>query len=176
MPFAWGSIVPALSKKGQNGFQGVSGILTSSFVSLLSRLVLGGVFLVAGVLKALNPGGLASSIRSYELGLPEWFVTLSAHGLPYLEILLGLYLVAGLFTKISAWVTSGLVLLFTCALLQGALRGLEIDCGCFGPSAGASNLWLDALRDIGLLALGLLIALAPTGRFSVDALIRSGRS
>lgn len=114
----------------------------------------------------------------YGLGLPEWFVSLLAYSLPYLEIILGLYLLAGLFTKYSAWATNGLMLLFIVALAQGAARGLEIDCGCFGAVAGneAGSLWLDALRDVGLLALGLHIALAPTGRFSVDALLRRGSS
>ena len=86
-------------------------------------------------------------------------------------------MLAGLFTKISAWATNGLTLLFLLALLQGVVRGLEIDCGCFGSSAGeTSNLWLAAARDVGLLALGLHVALAPLGRFSVDALLRRGRS
>ena len=109
--------------------------------------------------------------------MPEWFVSLSAHALPYLELLLGLYLLVGLFTRVSAWATNVLTLLFLLALLQGALRGLEIDCGCFGSSAGeTSNLWLATARDLGLLALGLHIALAPLGRFSVDALLRRDRS
>ena len=151
----------------------MSGFLSSSPASLVSRVLLGGVFLVAGATKIPNP----ASIRSYELPLPEWFVSLSSHALPYLEVMLGLYLLAGLFTKVSAWATNGLVILFLLALLQGALRGLEIDCGCFGTSADgeAGNLWLAAARDVGLLALGLHVALAPTGRFSVDALLRRGR-
>ncbi len=146
--------------------------LLGSHATLVSRVVLGGVFLVAGVTKAFDPGGLASSIRTYELGLPEWFVTFSAVSLPYLEIMLGLYLISGLFTKPSAWATNALMLVFTVALVQGALRGLQIDCGCFGSSAGEANLWLDALRDVGLILLGLHVALSPIGRFSVDALIR----
>ena len=138
----------------------------------MARRVLGGVFLVAGGTKVFDPGGLAASIRTYELGLPEWFVTVSAYALPYLEVMLGLYLIVGLFTRASAWATNALMLLFTVALVQGALRGLQIDCGCFGSSAEQSNLWLDALRDVGLLALGLHVALFPIGRFSVDALLR----
>ena len=59
-------------------------------------------------------------------------MTFSAYSLPYLEIMVGAYLMAGLFTKISAWATAGLMAVFTLALLQGAIRGLEIDCGCFG--------------------------------------------
>lgn len=172
-------MVSALENKGQDGFRGLRRVLTSAYATLISRLVLGGVFMVAGATKALNPGELAASIRTYELGIPEWFVTLSAYALPYLEILLGFYLLIGLFTKLSAWTTNFLMTVFVLALLQGALRGLEIDCGCFGTTAGGSepgNLWLDAARDVGLLALGLHIALAPPGRFSVDDLLRRNRA
>jgi putative oxidoreductase len=162
--------------KGQKRFSAVGTLLSSPYATLASRLVLGGVFLFAGVAKVFDPGSLAASIRTYELGLPEWFVSLSAHALPYLEVMLGLYLLAGLFTRTSAWATSVLTALFFLALLQGAARGLEIDCGCFGSSAGeTSNLWLAAARDLGLLALGLHLVLAPRGRFSVDALLRRGR-
>lgn len=164
--------------KGQNDSSTLSNLLANSYATLISRLILGGVFLFAGISKALDPGALASSIRSYGLGLPEWFVSLSAYSLPYLEIILGLYLLVGLFTKSSAWATNGLMLLFIVALAQEAARGLEIDCGCFGAVAGneAGSLWLDALRDVGLLALGLHIALTPTGRLSVDDLLRRGSS
>lgn len=172
-------MVTALKKKDQEKSRPVLGLLANSYATLVSRLILGVVFLISGVLKAIDRGGLASSIRTYELNLPEWFVTLSAYALPYLEILLGLYLLVGLFTKVSAWTTSTLVILFIAALTQGALRGLQIDCGCFGSEAGGGepgSLWLDALRDIGFLALGLHIALAPTGRFSVDALLRRDKT
>jgi putative oxidoreductase len=177
MPLACGTIT-VLMEKGQSRFSAVDGFLSSPYATLASRVVLGGVFLVAGATKIANPGSLAAAIRSYELPLPEWFVSLSTHALPYLEVLLGLYLLAGLFTKISAWTTNGLMVLFLLALLQGAVRGLEIDCGCFGPSADGetSNLWLAAARDVGLLVLGLHAALAPVGRFSVDALLRRDRS
>jgi putative oxidoreductase len=163
-------------RKGQSWYSAAWGLLRGSYATLVSRLVLGGVFLVAGATKIPDPGGLAASIRSYELSLPEWIVSLSAHALPYLEVMLGLYLLAGLFTKVFAWATTGLTALFLLALLQGALRGLEIDCGCFGSSAGeTSSLWLAVARDVGLLLLGLHLALAPVGSFSVDALLRRGR-
>ncbi len=159
-------------KKGQSEDSAAWGFLTGSLATLLSRLVLGCVFLIAGAAKIADPGGLAASIRSYELSLPEWLISLSAHALPYLEVMLGLYLLAGLFTKAAAWATTGLTVLFFLALLQGMLRGLQIDCGCFGSSAGESgNLWVAAARDVGLLALGLHVALAPVGNFSVDALL-----
>lgn len=167
-------MVAAVKEKGRQGISTVRGFLTGPYASLIPRIILGGVFLIAGVIKALDPGALAAAIRSYELYLPEWFISLSAYSLPYLEVLLGFYLLIGLFTRVSAWATNALVVLFLLALVQGALRGLNIDCGCFGPSAGGEpgSPWLDAARDVGLLALGLHLALAPVGRFSVDARLR----
>jgi putative oxidoreductase len=160
-------MVSAVTDRSKRQVSSATGVFVSSYATLASRIVLGGVFLVAGATKIADPGGLAASIRSYELPLPEWFVSASAYSLPYLEVLLGL------FTKVSAWATNGLIVLFTLALAQGALRGLEIDCGCFGSSAGGeSNLWLDAARDVGLLALGIHIALAPPSRYSIDARLR----
>jgi putative oxidoreductase len=152
----------------------VRSLLRHPYLSLVSRVVLGGVFLYAGAAKVFDPGGLASSIRAYGLSLPEWFVTLSAHLLPLVEILLGLYLIVGLFTRTAAWVASFLTLLFIVVLVQGALRGLEIDCGCFGssPGGGASSLWVDVLRDLGFLVLGIQLAFASPGRFSADAWLR----
>ncbi len=133
-------------------------ILTNPYVSLASRLILGGVLLYAGVSKVFDPGALAASIRSYELPLPEGFVTLWAHALPLLEILLGLYLLIGLFSVV---------------LIQGAVRGLEVDCGCFGSTTTttgeASSLWVDVMRDLGLLALALQLVYAAPGKFSLDA-------
>lgn len=168
----------AEQEKGRRKYRAVCGVLFSPYLSLVSRLVLGGVFLYAGASKVFDPGGLAASIRSYGLGLPEWVVTLSAYALPPFEVLLGLYLLVGLFTKASAWVTNGMMILFIVALAQGTLRGLEIDCGCFGSASGdeASSLWVDLARDLGLLTLGLQLAFAPPGKFSLDARLRRNRT
>jgi putative oxidoreductase len=164
----------AAREKGGGRRSAVRGLLASAYLSFISRLVLGGVFLYAGASKVLDPGGLAVSIRSYGLGLPEWFVTFSAYSLPLIEVLLGIYLLVGLFTRASAWAVNILLVVFLAALVQGALRGLEIDCGCFGSGFGdeASSLWVDVLRDLGLLVLGLQLAFASPGRFSVDTRLR----
>src|ERR687898_1815821 len=95
--------ITVLMDKGQKRVPAVSKALSSSYATLVSRVLLGGVFLFAGATKIPAPGSLAAAIRSYELGLPEWLVSLSAPAPPYLEGLLGLYLLAGLFTKNPAW-------------------------------------------------------------------------
>lgn len=167
---------PATAATGGTGeAPKISAFLRSPYVSLVSRLILGGVFLYAGASKVLEPGALAASVRSYELGLPEWFVTFSAHALPLAEVLLGLYLMVGLFPRASAWAANVLLLVFVAAILQGALRGLQIDCGCFGAGSGdPGNPWSALARDLGLLVLGAQIAFAGAGAFGMDAKIRRG--
>ena len=113
MPCACGTITAPMEKGQETRFSAARGLLAAPYATLVSRLVLGGVFVVAGATKIPDPGGLAASIRSYGLPLPEWFVSLSAYALPYLEVMLGLYLLAGLFTRTSAWATTGLMAMFT---------------------------------------------------------------
>jgi len=153
-------------EKGRRKYRAVRDVLFSPYLSLVSRLVLGGVFLYAGASKVFDPGGACGL---YTL-LRARFARVVRHPLglraaPF-EVLLGLYLLVGLFTRASAWTTNGMMILFIVALAQGALRGLEIDCGCFGSASGAeaSSLWVDLVRDLGLLALGLQIAFAPPGK------------
>ncbi len=113
MPCACGTITAPMEKGQETRFSAARGLLAAPYATLISRAVLGGVFVVAGATKIPDPGGLAASIRSYGLPLPEWFVSLSAYALPYLEVMLGLYLLAGLFTRASAWATTGLMAMFT---------------------------------------------------------------
>ena len=61
--------------------------------------------------------------------MPERFVIPSAYALPPCEMLLGLCLLVGLLTRASARAANRLMILFLAALMQGVLRGLEIDCG-----------------------------------------------
>ncbi|AHY45317.1 putative membrane protein [Rubrobacter radiotolerans] len=155
---------------------GLRQLLSNSYATLVSRLVLGGVLVASGATKIPDPGAFAAAIRSYGLNLPEGFVSFSAYALPYAEVFIGLYLIAGLFSRPAAWASNALMVVFLFALFQGAVRGLEINCGCFGTGQEASNPWLAILRDLGLLALGLHVALLGAGRFSVDALLSRGRA
>src|SRR4051812_31900775 len=110
-------------------------ILGHPYLTLVSRLVLGGIFFLAGLAKLGVPAALTASINSYGMPLPDWFVQALALGLPTVEIIAGLWLLVGLFTRLAAVVSGGLLLVFLIALIQATLRGLSPDCGCFaGPS------------------------------------------
>src|ERR1700712_4820259 len=100
-------------------------------VGTVLRLGLAAVFLVSGTLKALDPDTTYVAVRAYDV-LPKARVTVVAGVLPWLEIVLGLLLLAGVATRQVAVVSAALLLVFVAGVTQAWARGLSIDCGCFG--------------------------------------------
>lgn len=98
---------------------------------LVLRLALGGVFLFAGTTKAINPQAFADSIATFKM-LPPQLINIVALGLPPFEILLGLMLVSGWKARAASLAVAGLSIVFGVALGQALIRGLVVDCGCFG--------------------------------------------
>ena len=131
-------------------------------IGTVVRLGLAAVFLVSGVLKALDPDTTYVAVRAYDV-LPKAGVALVAGVLPWFEIVLGLLLLAGIATRRVAVVSAGILLLFVAGVTQAWARGLSIDCGCFGGGGAVApedtSYGLEILRDTGfLLMAGWLIA------------------
>ena len=150
-------------------------ILLWDLVGLLVRLGLAAVWLVSGFEKASDPRETIVAVRSYEL-LPESLVSTVAATLPYLEISLGVLLVLGFATRLAAALSAVLLLVFIGGVISAAVRGLSIDCGCFGGggqvSPGATTYTLEILRDIGFLALAGYLIWRPDTPLSVDRFVR----
>jgi uncharacterized membrane protein YphA (DoxX/SURF4 family) len=158
------------------------------WLTLGARLAVGAIFVLAGVTKLVNPGTFSATLLAYDV-LPIGLIRPVALILPWIEVVTGLYLLIGLFTRAAAWVAIGLLAIFVLAIGQALLRGLSLeDCGCFGSITsalpalqyvlGGSSLGpLDVLRDAVYAALALLVALGPSTPLSVDGwLTRAGRS
>ncbi len=128
----------------------------ASWSYLLARLALAGVFIAAGASKLGQVQDFAVVISGYGLA-PQWALTPLAVGLPVLEIVAGLALIADL--KGSLAVLTGLTLMFMAVLWHGVSMGLNIDCGCYAPgdpeAEAYHGLEQALLRDAGLLALAL---------------------
>ncbi len=141
------------------------------WVGSIVRLVVGAVWIVAGAIKLPDPAESVRAVRAYEL-LPEKIVPTVGHGLPFLEIAIGLLLVTGLGTRIAASVSAVLFVLFIIGIGSAWARGLQIDCGCFGgggfdADATSKYPW-EIARDVGLLAGSLLLVWWPHTRLSLD--------
>ncbi|MGR6962882.1 MauE/DoxX family redox-associated membrane protein [Geodermatophilus sp. URMC 61] len=134
------------------------------------RVVLGGVWVVAGLLKLPDPAAAERAVRAYQLA-PEALVPVLAFGLPVLEIAIGVLLLAGVFVRPAAAVSALLLAGFTAAVASAWARGLTIDCGCFGGGghvdADQTAYLSEILRDVVLLAASVLLALRPRTRLAL---------
>ena len=141
------------------------------WLTLLARLILGVVLLVAGALKVPNLPKSAMAVRAYEM-LPIPIANFLGYTLPWIEIGLGLLLIVGVTVKISGALGALTMLAFIIAITQAWARGLSIDCGCFGGGGTIdpedTKYLSEIIRDIGLMGLGIFLYLYPKGRFAIE--------
>ena len=117
---------------------------------------MGALFVWASWEKILYPARLAEDVANYAI-LPPLLVNLWSLFLPWLEMIGGLFLILGFLTRSSSLVLSATLISFIIAISINIARGTQIDCGCFG--AGEELGWSTLLRDLLMLAMGVLILL-----------------
>ena len=141
------------------------------WIGLLSRLILGGVLLAAGLLKYQHLDKSQMAVRAYEM-LPIALANLLGIILPFIEIAVGVLLVIGAAVRISAIVGGVLMGAFMIGIAQAWARGLSIDCGCFGGGGqvepGTANYLPELLRDGGLALLAIYLFRYPQSKFGLD--------
>lgn len=114
----------------------------------IGRLLLGGIFVYAGISKIFFPNThlwpmfvlrfsistnlttFAEQVESYKLLSPAG-VDFVAHTLPFAEILLGLLLLIGWGLRIWASLVTLLILGFLTVVTRAYLLHMDINCGCF---------------------------------------------
>ena len=128
-------------------------IATSKWLALAFRLYIGGVFIYASAYKISYAGEFAGSIASYQI-VPYWGVNFMAVTLPWLELVLGTLLVAGVRVKSVAAMIAGLMSVFTLAVAVNLVRGTPIGCGCFHAMEDPMSL-ATLFRDLAWTAMAL---------------------
>jgi len=113
----------------------VGNALTHRYLTLVTRLVLGGVFLFAGAAKL---GQLPDFVRLvYQYGVLPWYSLAQVYGyaLPFVEVAIGLFLILGLLLRISSAGSILVVVSFVVAKSVALANGMNMTCGCFGEAA-----------------------------------------
>lgn len=145
-------------------------------VSLLVRLGLGGVLVVAASLKIADPQQAALAVQAYQI-LPVSVAEMVGYGLPLIELGLGVLLILGLGTRLSAIGAGALMTAFVIGVASAWGRGLSIDCGCFGGGGqvaqGEANYVPVLLRDAFFVVLAGWLVIYPASLWALD---RSGRA
>jgi uncharacterized membrane protein YphA (DoxX/SURF4 family) len=134
---------------------------------LVVRVALGLVFLIAGGLKIGHADLFASQIAGFEL-LPMPLIAPLALLLPFVELLLGAYLIIGLFTRVAAGFAAFQLAVFAGAIASAVVRGIHASCGCFGPADQTTTSWPEVARDAGFVLVALFIAWRAPGALALD--------
>jgi uncharacterized membrane protein YphA (DoxX/SURF4 family) len=128
------------------------------------RLLIGGLFLWAGLSKLGSPLQTLATVYSYQIVLPDLLASLVAAALPWMEILLGTALLAGIWLPVATGWTATLLVFFSVMTAQAWWRELPIDCGCVDLSvlhpalAALTTPGGATLRNLVLLVLTVLLA------------------
>jgi uncharacterized membrane protein YphA (DoxX/SURF4 family) len=137
-----------------------------NLTALCGRILVGGVFIVAGLAKLKAPSSqFVRAILGYEL-LPPTAAQIMAKTLPWLEVGVGLLLWAGLWSQYAAMLGAVLLLAFSGAVAFSLWRGKEHECGCFQSRAPVQ--WRLVYRNVALAGMLLLVYETQGGLWAVD--------
>ena len=132
-------------------------VLESIVLQLGLRLFLGGLFCLAAFKKLSDPQSFAEAIKGFKVLDVQQFEPLMVTGayiIPWVEMVAGVMLVLGLWTRAAA-LTIGLALLgFIAALVSVIFRELDASCSCFGDLnlfCGSEVGWCQVIRNLILL-------------------------
>ena len=142
-----------------------NGIISSPYVTTILRIFVGIVFIYASIEKIMSPAYFAGTIQNYQI-IPETTINLVAIILPWLELICGILLLTGIWHQSAAFIVSSMMMIFIIALSSVILRGLDIECGCFG--SGTSANWTRILEDLFLLAFSLQILFFPKSILALE--------
>lgn len=134
------------------------------------RLLLGGLFVFAGVMKVQDTQNFAFAVHGFKL-MPEHLVVLAAFVLPWLEMVAGAMLVLGIWTRASAGVIGFMTLGFLGGIISVIVRGMDVKCSCFGkfefPCEGAIG-YCHVVRNAVMIAMAGAIVLWGPGPLAID--------
>jgi len=128
-------------------------MINNTKLQFLFCLILGGVFIWAGVVKIDAPLDFAQDIDNYRI-FPRSISFFLALILPYIEVLCGLLILSGIMRRAGAFFLSGLLVGFLILIVITLIRGIDVECGCFG-SLGRKVDYKLLLTDLTLLFFSL---------------------
>ncbi len=118
-----------------------------------SQIVMGVVFAWAALAKLGDLQGFADQVHNFRM-VPIFAENIVALLLPWIELVAALALILNIRARSGAVVVTGLLAAFTIAVIVALMRGLDIECGCFGTSDASRVGLLKITQNLGMLVLG----------------------
>ena len=146
-------------------------IFSNPFVNLILRLFVGGTFVLSAVTKLPHHSQFVEIVKEYDL-LPNYLATGYGNALPWIELVVGVYLILGILRKYSAIASILMAVSFMVANISSIAQG-EHSCGaCFGETISLP-VWQAMTIDVLILSAALILLLARDGRllFSLESLV-----
>jgi uncharacterized membrane protein YphA (DoxX/SURF4 family) len=149
-------------------------MLASPYLILFARFCLGGVLILGAIGKLLDARNAPAAVAAHVPFLPPALARVAAVALPWVELIVGGLLVLGLGLVPVALVAGAMMLVFTVVVARDVVQNRRTPCSCFGRFSSENVSELTVGRDLFLLALAGLIAVAPNRYLAVDALLQPG--
>ncbi len=137
---------------------------------LIFRIILGVVFIYASYHKILDPVSFSDNIHNFHItDNLIWTENLAALIIPWLELIVGVFLIFGVFLEGATSITIGLYIFFIIILSQAVIRGIDVHCGCFKTEAdsGVTDLRLELIKRIveDFILLGMAVVIYMRNKF-----------
>ena len=140
-----------------------------NYAVLAVSIAVAAVFIYSGIDKLRDPLQFADSTAAFAI-LPAVFINLLVMGLPPFEIASGVLLLAPRTRRVGALAVAVISVMFFTALASALLRGLTLDCGCFGVGAPSrSRMWIELVVDTVLFAGAMFVYLRSITRLPAQA-------
>ena len=139
---------------------------------LVFRVILGLIFIYASYDKILDPAGFSKNIHNYHI-TPIAVENLAALIIPWLELIIGVFLIFGVFLEGTTSITIVLLIFFIAILSQAVFRGIDVHCGCFKTEAdvGITDLRMELIKRIGedIIYLGMAFIVKFKDKFTLQS-------
>jgi uncharacterized membrane protein YphA (DoxX/SURF4 family) len=150
---------------------GFSRSRVQDMVKVVLRVILGTFFVYGGYLKLQSPLAFSYAIKGFKFELPDNLLVDLSFMIPWAEVLAGLCLICGFFSRGAAFVICVMMAIFIIGIASVIWRGIKTNCGCFGkldfvckPPIGTCHI----VRNVVLGTLAAYLAKVGAGPYSLD--------
>ncbi|MBN2403671.1 MAG: DoxX family membrane protein [Spirochaetes bacterium] len=151
--------------------------LYGNSITTVLRIIMGSLFIYSGFFKAIDLESFGRAILMYDIS-PEILVPYAAVVFPFVELIIGLFLLFGYRIKGSSFLSVLLMVFWIIIISISIYRGKTFDCGCFELERFGIKEEIGfplVFRDIVFLCFLLLVFYARKHNLSIDKLIEEKR-
>ena len=134
----------------------------------LLRIVCGFILAGASLDKLGDPTAFSILIKECYGIVPVPIISPTAVVIPWFEFFTGLCLISGFRWRGASLMFCALMIIYSFAITQDLLKGIDCNCGCFKMDSKEKMTWWSVSRDMLFFAMGFIVLVSPRTLFSLD--------